>query len=195
MKLLRYIFMFSSLAFLNQSMALENCPLQYQKLSSACCKTCCEYHLGMAAFVTSTQDLWYNLILPAYPDTVLLSKNRNNGFKQGGVRLQSTGIKILEPGNYWVSVKSVLQNPTNENILVVVLLGLNGAFNPDENALIGSVVSLQPADVGVAQGTGILENVPANTTLSLFAGNGTGQDPQLVNVIEWDINVSKIPCN
>lgn len=172
----------------------EGIQLQQMRCREDC--SCCEYHLGSAGMASANPSLWYNVTVPAYPAAELISKNRNTGFRQGGVRIQSTGLKILEPGNYWVSFKATLQNPmADEGSVVSVLLGFDGAFDPNESGTIGTVVSLQPDGAGVAQATGILEDVPEGTTLSLFGSNGGGGDSVLIKIIGWDINIFKIPCD
>lgn len=200
MKLLNYLPMLCVFALFNQGLTAQEdglVQIKCQELySSSHSHSCCESHLGSVGLATSNPTLWYDVNVPAYPESVLMSKNRNAGFRQGGVRLHSTGLEILEPGNYSVSFKATLLNPlVGSGAVVSVLLGFNGAFDPDESSSIGSVVPLQADGVGVAQATGILENVPAGTTLSLFGSNGGGEDPQLVKVIGWDITVFKIACD
>jgi len=160
--------------------------------SRPCCNTC---NLGSASFSGGPPD-WFVIQTPTYPEFVLLSANRNVGSTQGNVKLTPTGLKINKSGNYSVSFSAILlnNNPAYTPLLPVFVIR-NGIFDPTDTLILGGVVSLPNGLFETVQGTGILENVKAGTTLSIIATNGGSPEPEPVTVIAWGISAYRIPCD
>lgn len=150
--------------------------------------------LGVAGFSGGPND-WYEINTLSYPDVVPLSQFRNYGSYQGKIWLTPQGLIINEPGNYYVTITSILQNNDPENtVFIPTFLAINGIFNPGDTTGLGAVASLPPGLIITAQGSGILQNVQAGTLLSIVAANGGNPNPIPVTVVSWGINVFKIPC-
>lgn len=170
----------------NNSLGLIPCCLK--KCSSKC-------QLGIAGFSTNNPADWYTLNTFPFPETVLLSINRNRGSVQGKVELTPTGLRIGKPGNYSVSFTAILinNNPLYTPLIPVFLIR-NGVFDPNDTSGVGSIGALLLGVPTVIQATGILENVKAGTELTLVATNGGSPQPEEITVISWGINAFKIEC-
>ncbi len=171
----------------------SHCLFAYDSSSSSAeCQKC---DLGSAGFLVTDSSLWYNIYVPFYPSSVLLSRNANRNFKEGEVSSKSTGLKINEAGNYSVSFSAVLQsNDPINTVYLPVFLVTNGNFNPMNINTFGSVAIIPVGNVGVVQGSGILHNVKEGTTLTLVATNTADPNAVPITVVNWSINAFKIPC-
>jgi|GEM_PF-1964880 len=167
----------------------HQCKKKKRGFRSECC------HLGKAGFAGGPAE-WYVIDTAPFPNVSLLSQNRIRGSTQGNVALTPTGLRIDEPGNYSASIDVVLLNNDPEYTPITpIFLVLNDTFdsiNPTSNP--GSVVTLPYGFIISASGTGILENVPAGTNLSIVITNSGSPEPEPVTVLGWSISVFKIPC-
>ncbi len=156
------------------------------------CKKDCD--LGTAGFSTTSPDSWFEISTLPYPQTILLSRNRNNGQVQGDVDLTPNGLEINESGTYWVSFSVVLVNDNEQYTpLIPVFLVQNGQFSPAESAgLLGGVVSLPANLISTVQGSGPLRDVKEGTTLTIIATNGGSPQPEPVRVVSWSMSLYKI---
>ena len=160
-----------------------------------CCgKRTDKCHLGTSGFSVVDSNLWYPITTFSYPVITPLSLNGNRTSSQGEVIATSTGLTLNEPGNYSVSFQAILvNNQISSGSLIPVFLISNGVFDPLAPMGLGSIATLSQGSPGSVQGTGILENVTAGTTLSLVATNGSAPQED-VTVISWYITAFKIPC-
>lgn len=150
-------------------------------------------HNGTAAFSVTDPNLWYNITTESYPEATLLSQGRNRGSAKGGVYLSPTGFTIGEPGDYYVSIDAVLQNPTEDTtVLIPVFLAIDDQFSQADPNLVGGIVTLPTAAINTLHGDGILRNIAPGTRLSLVATNAGYPDPVPVTVVSWSINIHKI---
>lgn len=165
----------------------------FKKNKKCHCHQKCQF--GGASFLVTDPLSWYTINTLGFPNTVLLSLNRNKGFTQGHVSLTPSGLVINKTGNYFVIFSAILRNPDpTSTIFISVFLSLNNTFDPND-PLVTGVVTLPPESIDSAQSSQILPNIPAGTTLSLIAANsGVGTQPQAVQVVGWNINLFKIPC-
>lgn len=174
-----------------QSYENENVESDYEM----CCKckhrskTC---NLGVADFFTVDEAEWYNIVTYPYPNAVLLTFNRSEGFTQGNIALTPNGVQINEPGTYWVQFTANVTNTDNVTRNLLFFLVRGEVFNPADTS-VPSTVGLIPFLSTSVQGARILENVTAGTKISVFAANdGIGPDPQTVTVTGWGIRAYKI---
>ena len=159
---------------------------------------------GVARFVVSTTNsMFLRFLVPVSPASVPISLSRNVGQPSGHVRLSSNGLVLGHAGDanvsWQINFTSVLFvddsfPPPPQPVAVNVFVVQNGQFNPDTTQpnLIGTVVFLQSLSAPqVAQGTGILFDVPGGTLISLVATSSSGNT---INLVEpaWFISVSQI---
>jgi hypothetical protein len=176
---------------------LLNCSAVAHESVTVCCQTNRDsgdrQHFGTAT-LSPDRDLWYTIDVNSYPETTPLSLNRNKGLSEGGVYLSPTGFTIGEVGNYWVSITAILQNPTEDSILIPVYLVANETLDPDDVSPIGGIVTLDAGKINSVEGTGILKNVTPGTRLSLVATHACcSTSPVPVTVISWSISLFKMP--
>jgi hypothetical protein len=150
--------------------------------------------LGSASFSTTNPENWYEILTPAYPDTVPLSLNRNNGFVKGDLALTPTGLNIQDSGDYWASITAIVLNENEEYTpLIPLFLVRDGVFDPLDNSLqLGATGSLPPNQVVTLQASGILKDVADGTDLSLVATNAGSPQPEAITIISWNIQLHKI---
>lgn len=160
-------------------------------------------NFGIARFYTPDNSQFLSVSIPVFPSSTIVSLNRNIGRTQGDIQLTPTGLrlgKITSCKKTWqISFESVMfvnesSPPVNPVSVANVFIVLNGQFNPDltETNLIGSVVFLPfPGPPQVAQGNGILFDIPGGTEISLFATATGGSG---VNIIEpaWFLSASEM---
>jgi hypothetical protein len=162
--------------------------------AECCCDESCDF--ANSGFSTMSPDDWYVIETHSYPDTVLLSKNRNKGFTQGGVALNPTGVTVKEAGNYWVTFSAIALYTNDEepySPLIPIFLIRNNNFDPsDDSAILGSVGSLPEGMVTTIQGSGVLKDVDKNTLLTIVATNGGSPDPEPITIVSWGISLFKI---
>lgn len=163
-----------------------------QKKQRSCCEECALSHFGTSSFHTTDTSLWYTISTNSYPDSVPLSRERNAGLSEGDIYLSPTGFTIGEKGNYWISFNAILKNPGVDSILIPVFLAHDELFDTTSPE-IGSIITLQPNEIGNTQGTGILKNVSAGTRISLVATNAGNPIPIDVTVAGWSISLFKLP--
>lgn len=164
----------------------EELPLRHHHLH--------ESHFGTSSFSANDPFFWYTIETNSYPETTPLSQNQNGGNTQGNIFLSPTGFTIGEAGNYWVSITAVLQNPSEEEaVLIPIFLVADENFDPDDSSLIGGIVGLEPEAFGTAQGTGTIKDVAAGTRFSLVATNAGYPDPITITVVSWSISLHKLP--
>lgn len=159
--------------------------------------------LGRAGYSSAFPPIFtppgYNIVAPVYPNSNPLSMNRNIG-KAKGIKLTDTGLKIKSAGSYSVSFSVVLINEdqsgqTNPTFFetFVILDGNNDLTDPNNVVAFGGAVI--PIDqVAVMEGSGIIIDAPAGTTVSIFVNN-IGQVPVTCRVESWFIVLTKIPCS
>lgn len=164
----------------------SNCEQKRCSISLGC-------NLGSSGFTTMNPDNWYSIDTQPYPITVPLSLNRNNGFAQGDIELTSSGVRILKSGNYWVSYTGILFNPNVDPVLIPIFVVLNGVFDPNNTATLGTIGTVGSQMVLPISGSGLIENIPAGTTLSIVATNGSDASTTL-SVVGWNISLYRIPC-
>lgn len=137
---------------------------------------------------------WFTISTNSYPETTPLSLYANLASSKGRVYTAPWGVTIGEPGDYWVSITAILQNPTeNSTVLIPVFLAQNEEFNQENPSLIGGVVTLESGIISNLHGHGILKNVAEGTRLSLVATNSGYEDPVPVVVVSWQIALYKLP--
>ena len=155
----------------------------------------------MARFI-NTNSSFLQFLVPVFPASIPISLNRNVGQTSGHVTLSSNGLVLgaCHSNSTWqISFTSVLFvddsfPPPPQPVAVNVFVVQNGQFNPDttQSNLVGTVVFMQlPSAPQVAQGTGILFDIPAGTLVSLVATSTSGT---AINVVEpaWFISASRI---
>lgn len=160
-----------------------------------CCEKACA--LANAGFFSISEAERYVIPVPIYPLTTPLSKNRNYGFTEGDIQLTSTGLRINEPGNYWVSFSATLIN-NNEtyNPELSIFLVKNGIFVPGDTDDQIAVTGGFPFDIATTlTGSGNLFDVTKGTTLSIVASNAHSPDTEDITVVLWSINIHKICDN
>jgi hypothetical protein len=182
----------SSTTVLSSNNTSETKSVSESKVDSQGCKP-----TATAGF-SGDPSSWYTILTPSFPDTVPMSLNRNRGFAEGPVVLESDGITVQESGNYWVSVTAYLSNPseTTGNIFPVFLVR-DGTFDFKAEDLLGVTLALRPVPSGdtffdSATASGPLRNVRSGTRLSLVINNGGAPDPQPVSVVAWNISLHKL---
>lgn len=157
-----------------------------------CCDDC---SYASAVFGTSDLGDFYTILPPLYPEVDDLSLNRNKGFTEGSMVLNSKGIGIGESGSYWVSFNATLffDNSSEEKTVPVFVI-TNGEFDPSGAApMLARTETVVPGVVTSIQGSGIMRHLPAGTTLSLVASNGgSSVFDAPITVISWDINIHRI---
>ncbi len=186
--MIRKLICLTSLGLLSQvALQAESCccfPIPQEVVQEA--------HFGNAGFGVTDPNLWYTITTNSYPDAVLLSKERNKGLAEGGVYLSPTGFTIGERGNYNITITAILQNISEESILVPVFLAQNDEFDTVSPG-VGGVVVLAPGNISSLHGTGIVTDIEPGTRLSLVATNGGSAFPQNVTVVGWGISLFKLP--
>lgn len=160
---------------------------------SRCCQKCA---LGSSRFLATDSENWYTITAPNFPNSVLLSRNSNQGFKEGAVRVTPTGLKLNEAGNYSVSFTAIIASDNAvDTLFIPVFISVNSVFDPFNTTNIGSVTILPPGGgAGAVQGSGIIHNAKKGTTLSLVTANTSTPNPENLTVINWSISAFKIPC-
>lgn len=158
---------------------------------------CC--HLGTRGFGTMNPNDRYTVDTVAYPENEnvhsipLLSKNPNAGSSQGGVTTTPFGIRIEQPGNYFIACTVVLENiDQSYDGLFPIFLLRNGFFSATSKDTLGNIVPIQAGQINDTTIVGILENVEANTELALFIVNAGSPQPQTVRVYAWSIQAFNI---
>ena len=184
-----------------QNQNIENIDISSLKnLNQRCCnflgKTS-QLSIGKAGYAFTTPFNLYTILVPTYPESVLLSKNRNTGSVKGRIKLLDTGLKIKKAGNYFVTFSAGLNNPEPDyTAFILVFIALDGVFNvEDPFANGGDVVQLDPLVGAIAKGSAVLRNVPAGTTITLFASNLGSPYIQPINIGAWNINIFEISEN
>lgn len=160
-----------------------------------CCEKACA--LANAGFFSISEVERYIIPVPLYPLTTPLSKNRNFGLTEGDILLTSTGLRINEPGNYWVSFSATLIN-NNEtyNPELSIFLVKNGIFVPGDTDDQFAVTGGFYYDIATTlTGSGNLFDVTKGTTLSIVASNAHSPDTEDITVVLWSINIHKICDN
>lgn len=158
-------------------------------------KECCVY--AEEVFASSNPNDWYLITAPNYPATVPLSMHGNRSLKEGKIKTTSTGVRILEEGDYLVTFSTLMNNfDSSSEAIMAVLLVENGIFDPNGpiGTSIGTTAKFPPNFVNTVTATGILKNVKKGTLLSLVASNGGSPNPPPVTVINWNIVVTKLCC-
>lgn len=163
------------------------------KCLNSCLKRC---QLGSASFFVTNPELWYTVETSPFPISTMLTLNRNGGTVQGDVQLTPNGLFLGEAGNYMVSYSIVMLNnlsldPGN----LVAFLVVNDVFDPMTGGTLIASVGMVPFQVpSTIQGSGILHNVPAGSTISVI-GTNTGDTLQTFSIANWSIQAFKIPCD
>ena len=138
----------------------------------------------------------YTIDTQFFPQTVPLSLARNFGTKEGNVKLESTGLKILESGDYLVSFTALINNTNADQVFVPLFLVRDNAFDPTNQNYVGGSTTIPGQFITEIQGTGILYDVKKDTHLSILATNVAPSLPQPVSlsIYAWSITVLKICC-
>lgn len=181
------------LTLASQGLFAEEMQKNHSHESTSCDFQDC--NLGTVGFVTMDPANWYQISVPAYPDTVLLSHHANMGSDEGAVTLRPSGLTIYESGNYSVTASAFLiNNPLNSDAVVPVFVVKNENFNPNKLPLLIDVISLPSGGFGSAHISGILTNVKAGTRLTIVASSGGNPNLLPISVGAWTISAFKIPC-
>lgn len=162
------------------------------------CDCQCGCDLGTATFSGGPND-WYEVETQGYPVMTPLSMNRNSGYDQGDVELTIDGLKILRKGTYFASITAIVQfqDPNRSySPLLTVFLVPNGVFDPmNITTQIGAVGTALQNVITNISGSGILLDVPAQTSYSLVVANGGSPQPEPITIVSWSITVYKICGN
>jgi hypothetical protein len=158
--------------------------------------------LGTAGFYKYDDDddddeSSYSLSIDNYPDGNLISLIRNTGSTQGDITLSPTGLIVNKDGTYWANFSATIQNNDQAiNALLNIFLVPNGIFNPLDN--VSTLVAhgyIQPNEIITINGSGILQNLEKETSLSIFATNVGTPLFTGVNISSWNISIHRICDN
>ena len=165
----------------------------------------CKVNAGTARFFNNDTSQFINVAIPTFPITTPISLNRNVGQTTGHVTLTSNGLllgRVGDPKTTWqVSFTSILfangAFPPFGFAAVNVFVALNGEVGTDlsQNNLLASVVFLDSTAVPqVAQGSGLLIDIPGGTQISLVAAMSGSPPGTVINLVEpaWSIDASQV---
>lgn len=182
-------FLLSALFFIASSLQ------GFDEVRGACCMPSptnwCQ--IGTAGFSTSDTSNWYEITTFSYPTPTPLSFNRNIGSTQGNVQLTDSGLIIGQSGNYWANITATVINNGDDPLLIPTFLVYNGVFDPLNQNTVGGVGLALPGQLITIQASGVLQNVPGGTALSIIATNG-GSGAVPISIVSWGISVFRIPC-
>lgn len=164
--------------------------------------------IGMADFVTSNPQQWLDRSVPAAPNSVLLSENRNLGNVKGGVTLAPTGLmlgKIGDPPADWDMSFSVFflrisDEPVDPALLVTFLaLGTETNLSDPAVATRASLAYITQNTPIQTQRSIMLLKIPGGTMVTIRATNPSSPNTVNVSVIQWSIDAHKVedgakPC-
>lgn len=147
---------------------------------------------GTVGFAAANPALWYTVTTRTFPETVTISSQCNKGFSHGGLDEASTGLTILEGGNYWITISATFQNPGPDGVMIPVFLARNEVINL-ANPEISGVAVVEPGMIRSLTATGIAKDIQPGTVLSLVAANGGNPAPKDVKVVGWSVSLFKLP--
>lgn len=150
---------------------------------------------GQANRVTMAGTLgFYDIMVPDFPDTVLLSRQRNAGSSSEDIELTSTGLMVHAGGNYLVAASVIVVNPEPTTRIIVCFVVQNNEFDFERDSAVPIFIAMTPGDIQQRASTGILPEVPPDTHLSLRCSNAAGGGPAIVTVVAWSISATALDC-